>query len=72
MVGFEKRSFRVWDVIGVDNCIIEFDGTVWHVFQLHPERIAYGQPEREALFAATSLTECQRWAQARLPLKKST
>lgn len=72
MVGFNRRSFRVVEIIDVDNCIIEFDGTIWHVFQTYPGIIEYGQPKSEALFAATSLMECEKWAQARLPLEKVT
>lgn len=73
MVGFNRRNFRTVEIFGdgVIDCLIEFDGFIWHVFQEHPKTIIYGKPEREVLFASTSLVDCEKWAQARLPIAAS-
>lgn len=63
MISFKRPYFRVEEIIGVENTIIEFDGTIWHIFRIFPEILEYGRPKREVLFAATSLSDCELWAQ---------
>lgn len=66
MIGFRRPYFRIEEITGVQNTVIEFDGTLWHIFRTFPETLEYGRPKRKVLFVSTSLSDCERWAQDNL------
>lgn len=71
MIDFKRRYFRVEEITGVENCIIEFDGTIWHIFRESPETIVHGKPQRKVLFAATSLSDCEQWVREHFPMEET-